>query len=157
MLDNLISPDYGESLYGQINYGTRAIENYSGINNIKELWTDINNKFEANIVNDLKISKNAQAVVDSIENIFSTEFGARVMRPNFGSNVSRILFEPVNENSATSLADAITTALKQENRIKINNIEITIDRTSAAYMVNMNLFIKDLNLTTEFVRILRKE
>lgn len=119
-----------------------------------ELWSDIDNQFSLDETNQLKIRKNMEAVGESIENILLTRVGERVMRPDFGSFLQRFLFEPLHENTAYKIAAEIDRALKQEDRFKVEQIEVVVDRSIQGYRVRISGVVKGLNTPMEFIRIL---
>lgn len=60
------------------------------------------------------------AINQSIESILMTDKGERVFEPTFGSFLSNIVFEKLNQNSAETLLDEIIKLiLRYEKRINI--------------------------------------
>lgn len=75
------------------------------------------------------------AINQSIENIFFTNFGERVFRPEFGSNLLASLFEAATSERLTSLySDVLRQLQNYETRITINN-------------ENCSLYFDDVNNT----------
>lgn len=63
------------------------------------------------------------SVVQSVEQIFTTAFGARVMREYFGSAVPRFLGESMNRQTILPFMAAISSALEQwEPRLRVVQI-----------------------------------
>ena len=61
-------------------------------------YRDIDLKFNKNPnTNNLVVRKGDEAVKQSIKNIILTNFGERIMRPNVGSGIQGLLFEPANQ------------------------------------------------------------
>lgn len=68
----------------------------------------------------------AEDIRESLEIIFATELGERVMREDFGCSLSSFVFEEIDQSLLTRLRSAISDAiLYHEPRIRLDNIEIT--------------------------------
>ena len=75
---------------------------------------------------DLIALKNENAISRSIRNIVMTTPGEKIFDPNFGSNISDILFENVDEVSAISIRDEIENSIKNyEPRVEL--IDVIVD------------------------------
>lgn len=73
------------------------------------------------------------AINQSIENIFFTNFGERVFKPNFGSSILTALFEAGTSERLTSLYSGVLDQLQRyEPRVTINK-------------TNCNLYFDDVN------------
>lgn len=91
---------------------------------ITEVWSDLDHRFVADGLGNLKKVINVQAVQTSIDNILRTRKGERVMLPEFGSNLSGILFEPTN----STMIDFLSRDLKQsierwDDRVLVTEIK----------------------------------
>ena len=83
---------------------------------VSQGFKDISMTFQSNpLTNDLIALKNESAIARSIRNIVFTLPGEKFFNENFGSRVSRSLFENVDQISASIIKDEI------EN--SINNFE----------------------------------
>tara|TARA_R110001592_G_scaffold243633_1_gene504640 strand:+ start:870 stop:1265 length:396 start_codon:yes stop_codon:yes gene_type:complete len=77
--------------------------------------------------------KDESAINQSIENILLTNFGERVFKPNFGSNLLATLFEAGTSGKIASVFSSILSQIQQyEPRVTIN--------VSAS-----NIFFDDIN------------
>lgn len=84
--------------------------------NKKILYSDFTNSFSVSeISNDLVLSKNEQAVKQSIKNLILTERGERLFQPTLGSNIKSTLFE--------LMTPATLKLLEEQVREVINNYE----------------------------------
>lgn len=120
-----------------------------------EIWSDIDNKFHLDETGAIKKVTNIDTVLQSLENIFLTTKGERVMRPQFGSALAASLFDPINSANARRIAHEVLIASKQEDRARISSINVVAVPDEGYYEVYMEVVIKELDLTTNFVRILR--
>ena len=76
-------------------------------------FKDISMTFQANpLNNDLIGLKNENAIARSVKNIVFTVPGEKFFNENFGSEISAILFENVNEISAAAIEDQITLSIE---------------------------------------------
>ncbi|NQU87671.1 MAG: GPW/gp25 family protein [Mariniphaga sp.] len=72
--------------------------------------------------------ENEEDIHSSLEILFSTSLGERIMVPDYGSNLDELLFNPLNLTLITYVIDLIKTAiLYYEPRIKIDKIDIAPD------------------------------
>lgn len=68
-------------------------------------------------------------VRESLEIIFATELGERVMREDFGCSLRGFVFEEIDRTMLTRLRSAIADAiLYHETRIKLDSVDITENR-----------------------------
>lgn len=89
-------------------------------------YSDISmtSKFDS-ISKKFKIEKNVDvlAVKNSIKNIFNWIKGERVLDPNFGTDISKILYDPINSYSSEKIIAEIQMAISEyEPRAEIDKI-----------------------------------
>jgi len=96
---------------------------------VSQGFKDISMTFQINPLNsDLIALKNETAVARSIRNIVFTLPGEKFFNPIFGSRVSRLLFENVDEISASNIRDEIATSIVNfEPRVELKNVEVFPD------------------------------
>ena len=94
---------------------------------VSKSFKDISMSFKYNpLSGDLIGLKNENAIARSVRNIILTNPGEKVFDPFFGSNVSNILFETVDDITAVSIQDEIENSLKNyEPRVEI--IDVIVD------------------------------
>jgi len=92
---------------------------------ISQGFKDISMSFQANPLNfDLIQLKNASAISRSIRNIVFTLPGEKFFNPDFGSRVSRSLFENVDEISASIINDEIRSSITiYEPRVELIDVQ----------------------------------
>jgi phage baseplate assembly protein W len=102
-------------------------------------YVDIDFSMEKNQYNDIDLKEDVQAVKQSMIDILLTKIGEREMMPNYGSKIFSILFEKMNEFTSIQLREEILVALDNwEPRIKVNSIEVDINREQSYYDVTIN-------------------
>jgi len=128
------------------------------IKKISEEWKDVDNLFRLDGKGFLRMREGVDAVVCGVENVIMTRPGERVMRPDFGCYVYRYLFEPLHPVNGKMIGSEIITAVKDwETRAEVESMDVVIDYTKGAYIVKMQIVVKDIGETIEVVRILIRE
>ncbi len=91
---------------------------------VSQGFKDISMSFQSNpLNNDLIGLKNENAIARSVKNIVFTVPGEKFFNENFGSEVSAILFENVNDISAAAIEDQITLSIENyEPRVKLLSV-----------------------------------
>ena len=102
---------------------------------VSQSFKDISASFQANpLNNDLVVLKNANAIARSIRNIVSTSPGEKFFDPDFGSNVTKLLFENVDDISAISIRDEIENSINNyEPRVSLISVETIPDYENNAF------------------------
>ena len=87
---------------------------------VSQGFKDISMSFQSNPLNDDLIGlKNENAIARSVKNIVFTVPGEKFFNPRFGSDISEVLFENINEISASAIEDQI--------KLSINNYEPRVE------------------------------
>ncbi len=97
------------------------------IERISQGFKDISMTFKVNPLNDDLIAlKNETAIARSVRNIVMTIPGERFFQPSFGSGVNEILFNNMDELSASILEDEVKNSIKNyEPRVKLRSLKIS--------------------------------
>ena len=92
-------------------------------------FKDLSMTFQSNPLNgDLIAIKNVNAITRSIRNIVLTTPGEKFFDPDFGSNVTRLLFENVDDITASQIQEEIEFSINNyEPRVKLLSVEINPD------------------------------
>ena len=104
---------------------------------VSQGFKDISMTFQSNPLNsDLIALKNQSAIARSIRNIVFTLPGEKFFNPNFGSRVSRSLFENVDEISASIINDEIRNSINNfEPRVSLIDVQTIPDFDNGAFDV----------------------
>jgi phage baseplate assembly protein W len=94
---------------------------------ISKGFKDISLSFQVNPLSyDLIAIKNETAIARSIRNLVYTLPGERFFNPNLGSNVSRSLFENIDDLSASNIKSEIENTIRNyEPRVRLLNTIVT--------------------------------
>jgi phage baseplate assembly protein W len=97
------------------------------IQRVSRGFKDISMTFQSNPLNDDLIAlKNANAIARSVRNIVMTIPGERFFQPSFGSGVNRVLFNNMDEISASILEDEIRNSIRNyEPRVRLRSILVS--------------------------------
>ena len=96
---------------------------------VSQGFKDISITFQVNPLNDDLIAiKNEAAIALSIRNIVFTQPGEVPFEPEFGSNISSVLFENVDETAAITIKDEIENSIENfEPRVSLIDVEVEPD------------------------------
>jgi len=93
---------------------------------VSKSFKDISISFKFNpLSGDLIALKNENAIARAVRNIVLTTPGEKFFDPDFGSSVSEILFENVDDITAISIKDEIKNCLQNyEPRVEIIDVKV---------------------------------
>ena len=94
---------------------------------VSKSFKDLSMSFKFNpLSGDLIALKNENAIARAVRNIVSTTPGEKLFDPDFGSSISEILFENVDDITAVSIQDEIRNCLNNyEPRVDL--IDVNVD------------------------------
>jgi Bacteriophage baseplate protein W len=88
------------------------------------------------------IVKDEDSIRQSIKSILSTYPGERIMLPEFGSTLKRLLFEPMSQSTADTIETEIETAIRRwENRAYISSVDVIANEDNNNYEISINFII----------------
>jgi phage baseplate assembly protein W len=104
---------------------------------VSQGFRDISMTFQSNpLTNDLIALKNESAIARSIRNIVFTLPGEKFFNENFGSRVSRSLFENVDQISASIINDEIRNSIINfEPRVSLIDVQTIPDYDNGGFNV----------------------
>ena len=88
-------------------------------------FKDISMTFQANPLNDDLIAiKNENAIARSVKNIVFTLPGEKFFNPTFGSRISQVLFENIDDITASVIVDEIKESIRNfEPRVELLDVQ----------------------------------
>ena len=87
---------------------------------------------------DVLLLTNEQALLESVKNILSTEPGERAMNPNFGCELSKYLFEPLDVVTAVSIKYTIENAIRKFEP-RIDTLIVNVDENQDDLTINIDI------------------
>ena len=96
---------------------------------VSQGFKDISASFKSHpLTSDVIGLKNANAIARSVRNIVLTFPGEKPFNPNFGSRISRSLFENIDNISAITIRDEIENSIRRfEPRVILDDIIVKPD------------------------------
>jgi phage baseplate assembly protein W len=110
---------------------------------LKKIYSDLDLTFNRMpVTNDIALSYDEQAVIRSVRNLLLTNYYEKPFQPNIGSNIDKLLFEPVNNLTAGLIADEIKTVIHNyESRVTIDNITVSPNLDGNSFTASVRFFI----------------
>ena len=86
-------------------------------------------------------------ISQSLEALLTTNVGERLMQPEYGCGLARLLFEPIDQRTITKTQNSVTDAiLLYEPRVKLVNVRVFQDQNNTGLLnVNIGYIIKTTN------------
>ena len=118
-------------------------------------FKDLNITFKKHpVTNDVVVSKDASAIKQAIVNLLMTNKGERLMNPNYGSDIRRYLFEPLDYGTANQITGNIKSTIDTfEPRITVLNLRALPNMDDNGFDVEMTYEIRgtdDPPVTVDF-------
>jgi phage baseplate assembly protein W len=106
-------------------------------------YSDLDFRFTKHPVKkDLVLSNDEQAVIRSVKNLILTNHYERPFQPDIGSNVRRMLFEPISPLTANYLQREISDVIKNyEPRATLNEVFVDMSPDENSYTVYISFYL----------------
>lgn len=110
---------------------------------IQNRYSDLDLTFTRHpIKNDLVLSIDDQAVIRSVRNLVLTNHYERPFHPEIGSNVRKMLFEPISPLTANHLQREIEDTIKNfEPRVRLQQVIVQVEPDQNYYTAIINFYI----------------
>ena len=110
-------------------------------------FKDINITFKKHpVTNDLVVSRDASAVKQAIVNLLLTNKGEKLFNPDYGSNIRKFLFEPLDYATAAQVKRNIeSTVLTYEPRVIIEDLRCIPNFNDNGFDVEMTYTLKGVD------------
>jgi phage baseplate assembly protein W len=100
-------------------------------------------------------NENLRSLKDCVTQLIMTARGARVMRPDYGTDLRASVFEQLNDDVVQKLRTQILDAInKYEPRVIVQRIAVVPDYENNQLNIKLAVTSRDDLLNTEFVEIL---
>lgn len=97
------------------------------------------------VTGDLMITTGDIAVVRALKNLLLTNHYEKPFDPDYGSNITKLLFEPMTPFASSILSKEIEYTINNyEPRVTINKINVEADFDNNQYKVHLEFFIENL-------------
>jgi len=118
------------------------------VERVSKGFKDISASFQVNpLTYDLIAIKNETAIARSLRNLVLTYQGERFFNPILGSKVSRLLFESVDEITASAIQEEITTTINNfEPRVNLLAVDVSPDYDNGEFNVTVRYEIVGIDV-----------
>lgn len=101
----------------------------------------------------VRMVEEVEDIKESLDILFSTRPGERVMRPDYGAALDDMVFEPINEGLKNYLINLIKTAiLYYEPRINLETVNLDDSQSlEGKVIISLNFSIKRTNSRFNYV------
>jgi phage baseplate assembly protein W len=112
---------------------------------VSERYSDFYNNLNINFgTKDLARITNEESIINSLKNIILTKKGERVFQPDFGCNISGLLFENFSKITNDAIETEIRTAVENfEPRVK--TIKVTVVESLDNHSIELQLYFTTIN------------
>lgn len=101
---------------------------------------------------EVKMTSGVEDIERSLEIIFTTALGERIMNPAFGCSLADMAFEPMNTGRVTYVVNLLETAiLYHEPRIDAETIEVQPDAQEGILWIRVEYQVRGANSRFNFV------
>ncbi|KAA3613651.1 MAG: hypothetical protein DWQ05_15325 [Calditrichaeota bacterium] len=96
---------------------------------------------------DVKMSADAEDIHQSLQILFSTSLGERIMREDYGCDLQNLLFEEIDQGLVNQISRLITDGiLYHEPRIELEKIEVSESKKeSGLLLISLEYTIRSTN------------
>ena len=95
---------------------------------------------------DLKIDYDEYAIFNSIQNIFNTKKGQKILNPIFGLDLEQYLFENISKENGETIGQTILEELSLfEPRVTVNDVTVVARPNNNEYKIDISITIPWLN------------
>ncbi len=100
----------------------------------------------------VEMTSGTEDIHKSLEILFTTSLGERIMNPQYGCNLKSMLFEPMDTSAVAFIRNLLTTAiLYHEPRIDADNIDVQPGLNEGEVMIQIEYTVRGTNSRFNFV------
>lgn len=111
--------------------------------NTTRLYKDLDLNFGINpVTKDVNKKVGDRAIIAAVRNLILLNYFEKPFNPSIGSNVRRLLFEPMDAGTGSLLQKEITLTINNyEPRVKLRNVYVQADEDNQGYNVTIEFFL----------------
>lgn len=130
-----------------------------------DLFFDLDNDYrvkanfskESSTLIDIKVAYDEYAIRNSLNALFNTNIGQRLLLPEYGLNLNRFIFQPISYAGGTAVGNMIKDGIERwEPRVSVTQITVNPDIDKQTYYITLDLYAPSLgrriNFLSELVR-----
>lgn len=125
---------------------------------LQKIYSDIDFTFTKKpVTGDVALSYDSQAVIRSVRNLASTNFGERLFNPSLGSNMQTLLFEPISPTTQFAIEKEIENVIRNyEPRVILKSVVATADEERNAYNLTVTFYLENAATPTTVTFLLER-
>lgn len=114
--------------------------------------------FRASTTTDIEASYDEAAIKNSLQNLFTTMPGQKLLNPEYGLNISQFLFLPASKSIARMIGNRILEGIERyEPRVRVSNVNVKVFEDVSEYQIELSLTIPKISdSTVSFTGILKQ-
>jgi phage baseplate assembly protein W len=118
---------------------------------ISKAFRDVSATFKVNPINlDLIVLRNENAIARSLRNLIFTVPGEKPFQPTIGSNISQLLFEPLDKLTASTIQTEIEDTINNyEPRVNLIEVIVTPNFDSNEFDCKINYEIIGIDVPVQ--------
>lgn len=122
---------------------------------VSRSFKDLSITFGKNpVTDDVIVTKDFNAIKQSINNLLLTAPGERFFNPNIGSRISQVLFEPLDFIGANLVRSEIFYTIQAfEPRVELIEVDVSIDYDNNGYDIDIEYRVVGLPEKTNNIEI----
>jgi phage baseplate assembly protein W len=111
--------------------------------NTSRLYKDLDLNFGINpVTKDVDKKLGDRAIITAVKNLILLNYFEKPFNPSIGSNVRRLLFEPMDAGTGSLLQKEISLTINNyEPRVKLRNVYVQADEDNQGYNVTIEFFL----------------
>ena len=115
---------------------------------VSKSFKDISASFQVNpLTYDIIALKNENAIARSVRNLVLTEKGERFFNNSLGSGVNRLLFESIDDITASSIKDEISNTIQNyEPRVDLIGVDVSPNYDNLEFNVTIRYTIVGIDV-----------
>lgn len=97
-------------------------------------------------IRDVELVSDVADIKSSLEILFSTALGERIMRPEFGSDLTALVYEPMNSATEAYIRTIVEQAITlYEPRIELEELRLDKDHEAGTFTLSVDYYIPTIN------------
>lgn len=97
---------------------------------------------------DVRVIDNAVAVKQAILTIINTNRGDRLFEPDFGCDIRRFIFEPMDSQTSADIKEAVGGSINRyEPRVTVSQVSVTPIADTNGYNIEVIYRLNEVNIT----------
>lgn len=118
---------------------------------LTKIYSDLDLTFNRQPVSgDVSMVFDNRSVINAVKHLLMTNFYERPWQPSLGSNITSLLFEPIEKESESIIKQEIYNTINNfEPRVSIDYINVSANEEQNGYDITLSFFIGNNTQPTE--------